>query len=334
MIEPRVQLLNVIRALQKRAAGVDETTGNKVTCRVRQMEKYLETLTEESRDNYKSLSDKQRGYEERKRVMLERFAARAFRKAGTAALTISLTLSWPHETMAQGQSEASERSKAELEVEKLKLEVAQLKGPYIWGWLLPGIFGLLTGVAAAATSLWVAYLGRLGAVDQAVHEKRLKSYPSLVKPASRFALYFPGDDPDAKTSVAPADCRAMGRALAEWYFGTGGLLLSDGARDAYFRLARALTRASLANDLKVPQFPTDAENISKEKVDDYQKLLVEQNLSLDDVNKWEFGSASEKEAPDPRLHMKFKDYVFLQRLSSQLRTQLTKDLRSRRRPAR
>ncbi len=38
------------------------------------MEEYLDGLTAEFRDNYKELSDKQRGYEERAKVLLKRYA--------------------------------------------------------------------------------------------------------------------------------------------------------------------------------------------------------------------------------------------------------------------
>jgi len=74
MIEARVQLRNVTRALERRAAGVDEAIRGEVTRRVNQMEQYLDTLTGEFRDNYKPLSDKQRGYEERAKAVLKRYA--------------------------------------------------------------------------------------------------------------------------------------------------------------------------------------------------------------------------------------------------------------------
>jgi len=148
-------------------------------------------------------------------------------------------------------------------------------------------------------------------MDQAVHEKRLEFYPLLVKAAPRLALYFAGDDPSGKASVGPDECRAMGRAMLERYFGGGGLLLSVKARDADFKLARALTRASLAKALKVPTFPDDAEDISIETVRCYQDQLM-QNLDLDDVENGAFGSpASEKEAADHGPQLEFKDYEFL-----------------------
>jgi len=63
LIESRVQLRNVVRALERRAEGIDEGTRVAITDLIRQMEAYLETLTSEFRDNYKKLSDRQRAYE-------------------------------------------------------------------------------------------------------------------------------------------------------------------------------------------------------------------------------------------------------------------------------
>jgi hypothetical protein len=76
LIEARVKLRNVVRALERRADGVTEETRNKVTAKVQQMEAYLTRLVEEFTQEYKSLSDKQRGYEERSRVLLKSFAER------------------------------------------------------------------------------------------------------------------------------------------------------------------------------------------------------------------------------------------------------------------
>jgi hypothetical protein len=74
MIESRVQLRNVMRALEKRAEGVDESLRGAVTRHIKRMEGYLDTLTSEFRDRYKELSDIQRAYEERAQAMLKRYA--------------------------------------------------------------------------------------------------------------------------------------------------------------------------------------------------------------------------------------------------------------------
>jgi len=252
---------------------------------------------------------------------------------GAALLIVGLALSWLQSATANEKPGGVDGRKAELEVQKLQLEVAQLKREHRWSFSGPLglVTGLITGVITTAATILVARQARQGGKDQAVHEKRLELYPRLVKAASRLAIYFPDDNPIGKASIEPNDCRAMGRAMSQWYFEAGGLLLSVDSRDAYFKLARALTRASLAQTLKVPTFPDDAENICDAKVLSYQDKLKDLDLDLDDVEKWVFGSpASEKEAPARGpLHQEFKDYVFLQRLSSQLRTKLTIDLNSR-----
>ena len=74
LIEARVQLRNVVRALERRAEGIDGIVREKVTCHVKKMEKYLETLTTEFREHYKPLSDKQRGYEARADALVKAFA--------------------------------------------------------------------------------------------------------------------------------------------------------------------------------------------------------------------------------------------------------------------
>ena len=116
--------------------------------------------------------------------------------------------------------------------------------------------------------------------------------------------------------------------MSEWYFGGGGLIMSVETRDAYFRLARALTLASLAEALSVPKFPTDAKYVSKEALDHYQTEL--KDFDLDGIEDWCFGSLRSEDQPTSR---RFKDYVFLQRLSSELRTRLTENIQSRRRPS-
>jgi hypothetical protein len=126
----------------------------------------------------------------------------------------------------------------------------------------------------------------------------------------------------------------MGREMSSWYFGGGGLLMSNKARDAYFDLARALTRASLADALNVPQFPEDATDISREKVDTYAKELEEElAVAMANADMWTFGDpTTESKGKYSGPVAKFKDYIFLQRLSSRLRTRLAEDLSSRRLP--
>ena len=212
--------------------------------------------------------------------------------------------------------------KAQLEIQKLELEVKSLAEHRheLPGWST-AILGLLVGVAGTAATIWGARRARRGALDQSVHEKRLELYPDLVNAAADLALYFPRAE-----AVGPEECRAMGESMRVWYFKGGGLLMSTEARNAYFTLARALTRASLAERLSAPRFPKDADRISDETIEDYRDEL--KALGLDDVKKWTFGG---QESEKPAL--RFKDFVFLQRLTSTLRTKLCEDLHSRRRPA-
>src|SRR5262245_10766681 len=192
---------------------------------------------------------------------------------------------------------------------------------------LAAVLGFLGGAATTLVSVWGARRARLGELDQAVHERRLEHYPRLVACNSRLAVYFPRASDDNRP-LAPQDCAEMGRSMSRWYFGGGGLLLSTEARDAYFKVMRALTKASLANGLCVPDFPIDAPLVSVDMLKDYwgRERIGPTPKEIED---WKFGDTSTGNEPKDR----FRDYVFLQKLSSELRTALTGDIRGRRRPA-
>lgn len=74
LITARVQLRNVVRALERKADGIDEEARSEVTRLVRRMDSFVEGLTCEFRDSYKRLSDQQRGYEERAKILIKQFA--------------------------------------------------------------------------------------------------------------------------------------------------------------------------------------------------------------------------------------------------------------------
>jgi hypothetical protein len=258
------------------------------------------------------------------------------RTLGCALVAVAMVLSCFQVATAQQAAGDLQLRKADLEVQKLELEVSRLRedpgGLPAW---LTAVFGLLLGIAGTAASVWVARRTRLGALDQSVHDKRPESYGELVNATSRLALFFPKIEPQRGSDspvawIGPRECEAMGQAMSAWYFNGGGLILSVEARDAYFRLTRALTRASQANAVRVPKFPTDAADISVEKVREYQAELAAHKLNLDDIESWDFGDSLPAEE---RPAFKFKDYIFLQRFSSRLRTTLSEDLRSRRRPS-
>ncbi len=253
--------------------------------------------------------------------------------AVNAALVFVIVFCQPKFAVAQQASDTSRKAalevqKLELEDRKLELECSKLKARELPGWLIGLGLGLLTG-AGGVSSVWLARRTRHGTLDQSVHDKRLEAYPHLVRATAPFAVYFPGFTSSCEM-IGPEECRKIGHTMSQWYFARGGLLLSEDARDAYERLARALERASLSKiSLKVPAFPVDADRITSEKLNDYREKLSDQ-WDLDEVEKWTFGGPTlENEEP----YSAFKDYVFLQRLSSALRTALSKDLRSRRRPS-
>ena len=251
----------------------------------------------------------------------------------SVVLLVVVFLLWFPVAMAQQETTALQLHRSQLEVQKLELEIARLKEELVvWPkWITP-LIGLGTGILGGVLSFFLARLARGAALDQATHAKRLECYPELVKATSRLAVYFPRTDPNGTASIGPDECSAIGRAMSKWYFDAGGLLLSVEARDAYFKLARALTRASSAKALWVPTFPRDAGDISNENVNEY-RIALKKTSDLDNVEAWNFGSAkSVEKAPASALHLKYKDYVFLQTLSSRLRTMLSEDLRSRRRP--
>jgi hypothetical protein len=225
--------------------------------------------------------------------------------------------------MAQSTTAAAPQQ-SDLDRQKLEAEILNLRAQRFSALTL----GTLTAVVAFAgvvSTIWAARRTRFGALDQSVHEQRLKVYPRLVNAAAPLALYFPVQ-PSRRGKMGPSDCAIIGRATSKWYFSGGGLLLSENSRTAYFALMRALTRASLAPEISAPTFPDDADAISIEKMEAYKDELGA-HVNLDAVDRWSFGSTGSEAAT---LAERFKDYVFLQRLSSALRTALATDLRSRR----
>ena len=106
--------------------------------------------------------------------------------------------------------------------------------------------------------------------------------------------------------------------------------MSKEARDNYFYLARGLTLAAAQESLRVPTFPEDAPCISKDTLDAY-KDKYSSELDCKNIDDWKFATPPDDSDSPPEPHVRFKDFVFLQNLSSTLRTSLAEDLRSRRR---
>ena len=221
-----------------------------------------------------------------------------------------------------------ESERLQLEVAKLGLEVEKLQKDRaeLPAWVTGTIAGLLGGLLGTGATVWIARKTRRGELEKAVHDKRLESYPKLVWAGAPLAVYFP--NVKESTPVDPEQCHQIGENLSRWYFSGGGLLLSIEARNAYFKLARALTRAANSNRLWCPTFPADADDISLERLREYRALLSRQN-DLNDVENWCFGA----DLAETTAAHRFRDYVFLQELASQLRSQLAEDLGARRRPS-
>src|SRR5206468_2354452 len=91
---------------------------------------------------------------------------------------------------AQQPAGSAEARKLELENQKLQLEIERLRERPALGWL-SGVLGVLVGVGSTVGAVLVARRNRLGALDQSVHDQRLKTYPALVRTAERLAIYFP-----------------------------------------------------------------------------------------------------------------------------------------------
>lgn len=77
LIEARVVLFNVYRALKERADGVSDDTRASVSAAATRMGGYLGALIDEFRDRYKPLADSQRSYEKRATALAESFGKAA-----------------------------------------------------------------------------------------------------------------------------------------------------------------------------------------------------------------------------------------------------------------
>lgn len=274
----------------------------------------------------------------------------SFKWLGAAALLACLaaaTLSVGQSSPSEPAQVADEASLRRAQLQKLQLEIDSLKrAEAVPLWLSVGgslVTGMLIGLVSAGSAFYAAYRGRLttvelaneelharidlahreriAALDRTVHEKRLEAYTGLVAATEPLALLFP-----PAAMLSPCICEGMGNRLRAWYFQQGGLLMTKESRQAYFALGRALTRAARADRLAAPHFPADSLRVSVELVDQYRDTL---GTRLDDVEGWQFGITAADSAPAAE---RFRDYVFLQRLSSRLRSVLANDMESRRPP--
>jgi len=204
----------------------------------------------------------------------------------------------------------------------------------------------------------------------ALVEDRARTYALAYAKLSPTALFFPAPDvepgaspsspgeaesvepkpaapapPEARSKGSPQltknDCAGMGRQLSSWYFGDGGLLMTEDSRDAYFALMEALRRAAAApEELAVQTVGEHAQVISLSLMNGYRRALAKKCLVFEkleaknpvtptDLAEWKFGPLANPTSDAER----FKDYVLIQTLASRFRTTLTDDIGSRKPPA-
>jgi hypothetical protein len=189
--------------------------------------------------------------------------------------------------------------------------------------LSSALVGLIGGAAGFVFSSRLARANQAAALDQKSHEARLAKYPELVAAMKPLALYFPYDRSGKLQTLTPEICAKMGREFSDWYFEQGGLLLTAAARDRYFALAGTLIRASEAAKLLVPDVSRGKKHFHPEAIETFKKEFLGDAEGA--AKNWKFGVSEDRYGGGNSI----KDFALLQKLSSNLRTALTKDMRSR-----
>ena len=103
------------------------------------------------------------------------------------------------------------------------------------------ISGLVGAVIGGITTWWRLNRELRHGYDRALTSERLLVYRklwALTEIAPRYRLFKP---------PSPKELRTAQESLHDWFFNTGGLFLSQPARDAYFCLQNALLRAEWAS---------------------------------------------------------------------------------------
>jgi hypothetical protein len=251
--------------------------------------------------------------------------------------------------LAAMTAEQRKELKESLEIRKLTLEVEALASrplPWLPTWVASAVGAGLVLLIPGTIAVYVNQRTRRAQLRQALHEERLESYPKLVKAAEPLALYFSPLEESQAVDIHQ-EMEKMGVTMRTWYLGGGGLLLGEEAREAYFLLARALTRAcAVQGKLRFPE-RGDWVEVSQENLKKYgEQLELPAPATLlgwqkapdgacnhpMSVEQWTFG-----EIPPSRIEpgcpaSKFSDFVYLQRLASHLRWELVQDLEVRRKP--
>jgi hypothetical protein len=101
--------------------------------------------------------------------------------------------------------------------------------------LIKPIIGLAVGSIGTYLGLyWKIQKSLIAEYDKVLRADRTKCYAALWAATEPLAIYAP-PGPVTGDSV-----RELSVALRHWYFATGGIFLSEKARDAYFMLQKAI----------------------------------------------------------------------------------------------
>jgi hypothetical protein len=105
--------------------------------------------------------------------------------------------------------------------------------------IFKALLGLVTGALGTYFGLyWKIREELVAKYDQELRAERVKQYTSLWHATEPLAKYA------APGPVTVASLHLLATALRQWYFGGGGMFLSDRARDAYFALQDSIAAVS------------------------------------------------------------------------------------------
>ncbi len=106
---------------------------------------------------------------------------------------------------------------------------------------LTGFLGVLLGAGLSGFATWqAARLSATAKFEAEKYKQRLRSYRKLWAKTKRLKRTPDKDDATREAMIETLE------SLDEWYFSTGGLLLTDNARVRYFDLIRKL-QASISS---------------------------------------------------------------------------------------
>ena len=126
---------------------------------------------------------------------------------------------------------------------------------------IKALVGFLLGIVGTYVGLYWKVKKELAAeYDKDLRADRLKVYLPLWKHTEALAYYSPPGP------VIYAVVRELSSELRAWYFGVGGIFLSERARDAYFALQKALVAVRPDED------ESDAKEIGGTSLDSLRAL--------------------------------------------------------------